>query len=99
MLSGRRARRRCQKLEEAMHAPSRLRAACGVGIEFEEAPLPSGHAYFHGEGDPPPLRPNTVLAIGNCGLYMDDFGVRVEDTVVVTATEPAVLTDYARKLF
>jgi Xaa-Pro aminopeptidase len=30
---------------------------------------------------------------------MDDFGVRVEDTVVVAATEPVILTDYARKLF
>jgi len=71
----------------------------GVGIEFEEAPLPTGHAYFHGEPAPPPLRTNTVLAVGNCGLYMDSFGVRVEDTVVVTGTEPIILTDYARKLF
>lgn len=96
-----------RELEEAMHAPVKAAGLGehlfgppihGVGIEFEEAPLPSGHAYFHGEGEPPPLRPNTVLAIGNCGLYMDDFGVRVEDTVVVTAMEPVVLTDYARKL-
>ena len=27
----------------------------GVGIEFEEAPLPPGHAFFHGEKAPPPL--------------------------------------------
>jgi Xaa-Pro aminopeptidase len=94
-------------LEEAFHNP--IKAAGhgerlfgppihGVGIEFEEAPLPSGHAYFHGETEAPPLRANTVLAVGNCGLYMDDFAVRVEDTVVVTAGEPVVLTDYARKL-
>jgi Xaa-Pro aminopeptidase len=97
-----------RELEEALHDP--IKAAGhgdrlfgppihGVGIEFEEAPLPSGHAYFHGEGEPPPLRANTVLAVGNCGLYMDNFGVRVEDTVVVTSTEPIILTDYARKLF
>lgn len=29
---------------------------------------------------------------------MDDFGVRIEDTLVVTAGEPVVLTDYARRL-
>lgn len=27
----------------------------GVGIEFEEAPLPAGHAFFHGEKEPPPF--------------------------------------------
>ena len=94
-------------LEETFHTP--IKAAGhgerlfgplihGVGIEFEEAPLLSGHAYFHGETEAPPLRANMVLAIGNCGLYMEDFGMRVEDTVVVTADEPAVLTDYARRL-
>lgn len=41
----------------------------GVGIEFEEAPLPPGHAFFHGEKEPPPLPANVVLAVGNCGLY------------------------------
>jgi Xaa-Pro aminopeptidase len=95
-------------IEEAFHSP--MEAAGhgdrvfgppihGVGIEFEEAPLPSGHAYFHGEGEAPPLRANTVLAVGNCGLYMDGFGVRVEDTVVISGVEPLILTDYARKLF
>ena len=94
-------------LEETYHAPAKKAGhgdrlfgppVHGVGIEFEEAPLSSGHAYFHGETEAQALRANTVLAVGNCGLYMDDFGIRVEDTVVVTASEPAVLTDYARRL-
>lgn len=70
----------------------------GVGIEFEESPLPPGHAFFHGEKEPPPLRENMVISVGNCGLYLGDFGVRVEDTVVVGSKKPAVLTGYPRKL-
>ncbi|MFQ6059002.1 MAG: M24 family metallopeptidase, partial [Anaerolineae bacterium] len=54
----------------------------GVGIEFEEAPLPPGHAFFHGEKEPPPLPANVVISVGNCGLYTGSWGVRVEDTVV-----------------
>lgn len=70
----------------------------GVGIEFEEAPLPAGHAFFHGEKEAPPLEANVVLAVGNCGLYLGPFGVRVEDTVVVGSTGPTVLTDFPRSL-
>jgi Xaa-Pro aminopeptidase len=66
----------------------------GVGIEFEEAPLPAGHAFFHGEKAPPPLEANVVLAVGNCGLYTGPWGVRVEDTVVVGTEGPKVLTEY-----
>jgi Xaa-Pro aminopeptidase len=70
----------------------------GVGIEFEEAPLPSGHAFFHGEKSPSPLNSNTVIAIGNCGLYTGKWGVRVEDTVVIGKTGPEVLTNHPRVL-
>jgi Xaa-Pro aminopeptidase len=70
----------------------------GVGIEFEEAPLPPGHAFFHGEKAPPPLPESTVLAVGNCGLYAGPWGLRVEDTIVVTEDEPLVLTDAPRRL-
>ena len=70
----------------------------GVGIEFEEAPLPPGHAFFHGEKAPPPLETNVVIAVGNCGLYTGPWGVRVEDTVVVKPEGPEVLTNFARTL-
>jgi Xaa-Pro aminopeptidase len=70
----------------------------GVGLEFEESPLPPGHAFFHGEKEPPPLPANVVIAVGNCGLYPGSFGVRVEDTVVVTEKGSLILTDYPRRL-
>lgn len=64
----------------------------GVGIDFEEPPLPAGHAFFHGEKEPKPLDANVVIAVGNCGLYTGSWGVRIEDTVVVTHEGPLVLT-------
>jgi Xaa-Pro aminopeptidase len=70
----------------------------GLGIEFEEAPLPGGHAFFHGEKAPPPLEANVVITVGNCGLYAGPWGVRVEDTLVVGMEGPAVLTRYPRIL-
>lgn len=70
----------------------------GVGIEFEESPLPPGHAFFHGEKEPPPLETNVVIAVGNCGLYTGSWGVRVEDTVVVGLDGPKVLTRFPRIL-
>jgi Xaa-Pro aminopeptidase len=70
----------------------------GVGIEFEESPLPPGHAFFHGEKEPPPLESNMVIAVGNCGLYTGPWGVRVEDTVLVGSEGPKVLTRYPRQL-
>ncbi len=70
----------------------------GVGIEFEESPLPPGHAFFHGEKEPPPLAANVVIAVGNCGLYTGPWGIREEDTVVVGAEGPIVLTRFPRQL-
>lgn len=70
----------------------------GLGIEFEEAPLPPGHAFFHVEKAPPPLAANTVITVGNCGLYTGPWGVRVEDTLVVGQDGPTVLTNYPRSL-
>jgi Xaa-Pro aminopeptidase len=70
----------------------------GVGIDFEESPLPPGHAFFHGEKEPSPLETNTVIAVGNCGLYTGPWGVRVEDTLVVGPKGPVILTDYPRSL-
>ena len=70
----------------------------GVGIDFEESPLPPGHAFFHGEKEPLPLKANVVIAVGNCGLYLGPWGVRVEDTVVVGQKGPIILTEYPRQL-
>ena len=70
----------------------------GVGIEFEESPLPPGRAFFHGEKEPSPLESNVVIAVGNCGLYTGPWGVRVEDTVVVGSKGPTILTEYPRQL-
>jgi Xaa-Pro aminopeptidase len=64
----------------------------GIGIDFEEAPLPPGHAFFHGEKAPPPLAENVSIAIGNCGIYCDDWGIRIEDTVVIGKDKPIILT-------
>ncbi len=64
----------------------------GIGIEFEEPPLPPGHAFFHGEKASPPLAANTAIAIGNCGLYLGPWGIRIEDTVVVGQDGPTILT-------
>ncbi|MBI5444800.1 MAG: aminopeptidase P family protein [Deltaproteobacteria bacterium] len=70
----------------------------GLGIEFEEAPLPAGHAFFHGEKAPPPLAAGVVIAIGNCGLYTGPWGVRVEDTVVVGQEGPLLLSRFPRQM-
>jgi len=70
----------------------------GVGLEFEEPPLPAGHAFFHGEEPKDELKPGMVISIGNCGLYLGDFGVRVEDTVAVTDKGYEELTKYSRAL-
>jgi Xaa-Pro aminopeptidase len=70
----------------------------GIGLEFEEAPLPASHAFFHGEKGPEPLAAGTVIALGNCGLYTGPWGVRVEDTVVIKHEGPEILTDFVRKL-
>jgi len=70
----------------------------GVGIEFEESPLPPGHAFFHGEKAPPPLPANVVISVGNCGLYTGPWGVRVEDTNLVNPDGYETLTSYPRVL-
>jgi Xaa-Pro aminopeptidase len=44
------------------------------------------------------LRANVVIAVGNCGLYLGEFGVRVEDTMPVTAEGSNVLTTFPRSL-
>jgi len=70
----------------------------GVGLEFEEPPLPAGHAFFHGEEPKDELKPGMVISIGNCGLYLGEFGVRIEDTVAITEKGHEELTRYRRTL-
>lgn len=70
----------------------------GVGIEHEEAPIPGGHAVIHGEQKIEQVMAGMVLGIGNCGIYREDFGVRVEDTIWVTDQGPVSLTRYPKLL-
>lgn len=64
----------------------------GVGMEHEEAPIPGGHAVIHGEEKVENVEPGMALSIGNCGIYRDTFGVRVEDTIWVSDKGPIHLT-------
>jgi Xaa-Pro aminopeptidase len=68
----------------------------GVGMEHEEAPIPGGHAVIHGEEKVEQVQAGMVLAIGNCGIYRDDFGVRAEDAVWVSERGPIPLTTYPK---
>ena len=70
----------------------------GVGIEHEEAPIPGGHAVIHGEAKIDRVQPGMVLGIGNCGIYREEFGVRLEDTVWVSAQGPVSLTTFPKDL-
>jgi len=70
----------------------------GVGIEHEEAPIPGGHALIHGEEKVEQVEAGMVLAIGNCGIYREHFGVRMEDTVWVSEQGPVALTHHPKAL-
>jgi Xaa-Pro aminopeptidase len=88
-----------QVMKEAGHADHIFGPPIhGVGIEFEEAPLPPGHAFFHGEKAPPPLPADVVISVGNCGLYTGPWGVRVEDTNWVKNGGFETLTHFERSL-
>jgi len=68
----------------------------GIGLEHEEAPIPGGHAVIHGEEKVEEVEAGMVLAIGNCGIYREEFGVRAEDTVWVSPQGPVSLTRYPK---
>ncbi len=70
----------------------------GVGIEHEEAPIPGGHAVIHGEEKVEQVEAGMALAIGNCGIYRDEFGVRAEDTLWVSPQGPVPLTSHPKAL-
>jgi Xaa-Pro aminopeptidase len=70
----------------------------GVGMEHEEAPIPGGHAVIHGEEQVEEVQAGMVLAIGNCGIYRENYGVRAEDTVWISPDGPIELTRYPKNL-
>jgi len=70
----------------------------GVGIEHEEAPIPGGHAVIHGEEKVEQVEAGMALAIGNCGIYREEFGVRAEDTIWVSGQGPVPLTCHPKDL-
>ena len=68
----------------------------GVGMEHEEAPIPGGHAVIHGEEQVEDVQAGMVLAIGNCGIYRQNYGVRAEDTIWISPDGPIALTRYPK---
>ena len=70
----------------------------GVGIEHEEAPIPGGHAVVHGEEKVEHIEAGMILAIGNCGIYRETFGVRAEDTIWVSPQGAVPLTRHPKSL-
>ena len=68
----------------------------GVGMEHEEAPIPGGHAVIHGEEKVLAVETGMALAVGNCGIYRENFGVRAEDTVYVGDGGPESLTTFPK---
>ncbi|HSR12163.1 MAG TPA: Xaa-Pro peptidase family protein [Thermodesulfobacteriota bacterium] len=69
----------------------------GVGIMNSELP----HFTFphQDKGYPEILQANMVVAVSNIGLYSDQgWGVRIEDTAVVTESETVLLTRYSKEL-
>ncbi len=53
---------------------------------------------IHGEEKVEQVEAGMVLAIGNCGIYREAFGVRAEDTILVSAQGPVPLTRHAKTL-
>jgi Xaa-Pro dipeptidase len=69
----------------------------GVGIMNSE--MPYFQFPYHENGYPEVLQKNMVLALSNLGLYSKEgWGVRIEDTYLVTQNEPVYLTNYAKEL-
>jgi Xaa-Pro aminopeptidase len=69
----------------------------GVGIMNSE--MPYFQFPYHEKGYPEVLEKNMVLALSNLGLYSKEgWGVRIEDTYLVTEEEPVYLTRYTKEL-
>ena len=52
---------------------------------------------IHGEEKVEQVESGMMLAIGNCGIYRDQFGVRAEDTVWVSPGGPVELTRHPKR--
>lgn len=69
----------------------------GVGIMNHE--MPYFQYPYREKGYPETLESNMVVAVSNIGLYSNQgWGVRVEDTVLVTDNKPIYLTKFAKEL-
>jgi Xaa-Pro aminopeptidase len=69
----------------------------GVGIMNHE--MPYLIFPYQDKGRPEILQSNMVIAVSNIGLYSNQgWGVRVEDTALVTDAEPVYLTSYPKDL-
>ena len=69
----------------------------GVGIMNSE--MPYFQFPYHEKGYPEVLEKNMVLALSNLGLYSKKgWGMRIEDTYLVTENEPVYLTHYTKEL-
>jgi Xaa-Pro aminopeptidase len=86
-----------EALKKSGYADAFLRPVFhGVGMEHEEAPIPGGHAVIHGEEKVETVEAGMALAIGNCGIYRESFGVRAEDIVWVSDDGPVPLTTFPK---
>lgn len=87
-----------QKLSEARRLKFLMGPVLhGVGIMNSE--MPYFQFPYHEKGYPEVLEARMVVAVSNIGLYSEKgWGVRVEDTFLVTEKEPVNLTHYTKEL-
>lgn len=69
----------------------------GVGVIYREMPY---FAFpYHEKGYPELMETNMVVAVSQIGLYSKQgWGVRIEDTVLVTGDEPVYITHFTKEL-
>lgn len=68
----------------------------GVGLDFYEKP--NFQYPYQKKGDPEMIEPNMVLALSNLVPYFGDFGLRLEDTLVVREDGAEILSQYPKSL-
>ena len=61
--------------------------------------MPFFNFPYQDKGRPEILQSNMVIAVSNIGLYSNEgWGVRVEDTALVTDASPVYLTSFSKDL-